>query len=164
MACPAIEELMKALSGRFPILAGTYWEAYSKPPGNKNRLQAAAGVHTSATYDPKTDPHVSGLALDIILFANNPSKKLEQTLAENLVDLFIYYKTQMGWSAVIYNAATTDDFGGPKPYTGGNKHDTHIHIQWPASRANTIGFSSAIADDLDDLADAWTKGGPFPNE
>jgi hypothetical protein len=161
MACPAINELMKALSDRFPVLAGTYLEKSTKPPSLQARLQAAPGTHNSPDYDPNTDPHVSGLALDIILFAGVP---LEKSLAENLVDVFVAHKDQMKWSAVIYNWATTDDFGGPKPYTGRNKHDTHIHIQWPASRANTIGFTSSIADDLDELAGAWAKGGPFPNE
>jgi hypothetical protein len=118
---------MKALSGRFLVLAGTYLEKSTKPPSLKARLQAAPGTHTDPNYDPNTDPHVSGLALDIILFASVP---LEKSLAENLVDVFVAHKDQMKWSAVIYNWATTDDFGGPKPYTGRNKHETHIHIQW----------------------------------
>jgi len=120
--------------------------------------------NNSATYSASKDPHVKGLALDIILFANDPKRRLEQQLAENLVDLFIYYKDQMGWSCVIYNHVTTDDFGGPKPYTGKNPHTTHIHIEWPPSRASTTGFSGAMSDDLNNLEDAWENGGPFPNQ
>jgi hypothetical protein len=160
MACPAIEELKQALSKRFTILAGKYWEASHKPPMNMDRLQSAPGVHTSPAYDPKADPHVSGLALDIILFAN---KSGEKALAENLVDVFMAHKDDMKWSAIIYNHATTDDFGGPKPYTGRNSHETHIHIQWPASRAATTGFTAVIGDELDDLADRFSRGAPLPN-
>lgn len=160
MACPAINELLQALSSRFPILAGTYLEKSTKPPSQQRRLQAAPGVHTSPTYDPKADPHVAGLALDIILFVGVLPEK---NLAENLVDVFVAHKDQMKWSAIIYNWATTDDFGGPKPYSGRNKHDTHIHIEWPASRANTTGFTSDIQNDLDNLADAWANGRPLPN-
>jgi hypothetical protein len=163
MATPAVEELRQTLTTKFPdILGTTFFDKYAKK--KMARLQAPPGTHAnSATYDPSADPHVKGLALDIFLFANDSSRPLEQPLAENLVDLFVYYKNQMGWSAVIYNGVTTDDFGGPKSYTGANPHTTHIHIEWPASRASNTGYSNAMSSDLDDLEAAWQSGGPFPN-
>lgn len=163
MASPAVEELRNTLGTTFPDILGTNF--YDKSAGKKlPRLQAPPGTHkNSATYDASNDPHAKGLALDIFLFANDPDRPLEQQLAENLVDLFVYYKEKMRWSCVIYNRVTTDDYGGPKPYSG-NPHTTHIHIEWPASRASPTGFSDAMSDDLNNLQTAWENGGPFPNQ
>jgi hypothetical protein len=159
MAEPAVEELKGALARIFPeIFPG------QDPMSKKtlSRLQAAPGDHSSnPNYNSSKDPHVAGLALDIVLLT---SVDREKKLAENLVDLFVYYKGNMGWSAVIYNYATTDDFGGPKPHTGPDPHTTHVHIQWPRSRASTIGFIGDMEDDLVDLHDRWVNNQPLPNE
>ncbi len=159
MAVPAIEELKRSLASMFPeIFPGQDPTTKKAMP----RLQAAPGDHRSnPNYDSSKDPHVAGLALDIILLA---WVTRERQLAENLVDLFVYYKDQMKWSAVIYNHATTDDFGGPKPYTGKNPHTTHIHIEWPRSRAGTTGFIGDMTDDLTDLHDRWVNNEPLPND
>jgi hypothetical protein len=165
MALPAVEELKQTLATSFPeILAGSYFD----PSANKGkggylpRLQAAPGDHSKdPNYNPDGDPHANGLALDIILFASVDG---ERQLAENVVDLFVYYKDKMRWSAVIYNGVTTDDFGGPKPYTGKNDHSTHIHIQWSMAGVLTRGFSGAMSDDLNDLHDRWVSGSPLPNQ
>ncbi len=104
---------------------------------------------------------MAGLALDIVLLA---WVLRERQLAENLVDLFVYYKGSMGWNALIYNHATTDDFGGPgKPHTRPT-HTSHIHIQWPKSRAGTTGYISRMQGDLTDLHDRWANSRPLPND
>jgi hypothetical protein len=160
VAEPAVNELKGALAATFPeIFPGQ--DPLSKKP--MPRLQAAPGDHRSnPNYEASKDPHAAGLALDIVLLAWVES---ERKLAENLVDLFVYYKDQMGWSAVIYNHVTTDDFGGPKPYGGKDAHTTHIHIQWPKSRASTTGFIGGdMQNDLTDLHDRWVNGQPLPNE
>lgn len=159
MAEPAINELKNALIRFFPeLFPGQDPTIKRKMP----RLQSAPGDHkTNPNYNASKDPHVAGLALDIILLAWVPS---ERKLAENLVDLFVYYRDQMRWSAVIYNHVTTDDFGGPKPYGGKNNHESHIHIEWPKSRAGTTGFVGDLAYDLTDLHDRWINGLPMPNE
>ena len=159
MAEPAINELKFALARIFPeIFPGQDPTTRKRMP----RLQSAAGNHSSnPTYNSSKDPHVAGLALDIILLA---WVDRERRLAENLVDLFVYYQNRMRWSAVIYNHVTTDDFGGPKPHTGKNDHTSHIHIEWPRSRASTSGYVADMEDDLQDLHDRWVSNRPLPNE
>ena len=159
MAEPAVDELKSALARIFPeIFPGQ--DPFSTKP--MPRLQAAPGDHNSnPNYDSSTDPHAAGLALDIVLLVWVAQEK---KLAENLVDLFVYYKGSMGWSAVIYNHVTTDDFGGPRPYGGSNDHTTHIHIEWGKSRASTTGFIGGMEDDLNDLHDRWVNNQPLPNE
>ena len=159
MAEPAINELKAALARIFPeIFPGQDPTTRKRMP----RLQSAPGDHSSnPNYNSSKDPHVAGLALDIILLA---WVDREKRLAENLVDLFVYYQNRMRWSAVIYNHVTTDDFGGPKPYTGKNDHTSHIHIEWPRSRASTSGYIADMEDDLQDLHERWVSNRPFPNE
>ncbi|SIO00407.1 hypothetical protein SAMN05444166_1996 [Singulisphaera sp. GP187] len=159
MAEAAIMELKDALAATFPeIFPGQDPTVKKTMP----RLQAAPGDHsTNPNYNASTDPHVAGLALDIILLAWVES---ERKLAENLVDLFVYSKAAMGWNAVIYNHATIDDFGGPKPHSGPDPHTSHIHIQWPKSRAGTTGFIGGMQNDLTDLHDRWANHRPLPND
>jgi hypothetical protein len=139
MASLAAEEPRNTLATTFPDILETIF--YDKGAGKKLlRLQAPVGTdQNSSTYDASNDPNVKGLALDILLFANDPDRPLEQQLAENLVDLFGYYKGQMQWSCVICNRVTADDYGGSQSYSG-NPDTTHIHIEWPASGGTTTGF------------------------
>jgi hypothetical protein len=160
VAEPAVNELKSALARIFPeIFPGQDPTTRKTMP----RLQAAPGNHSNnPNYNASKDPHAAGLALDIILLA---WVDRERRLAENLVDLFVYYQNKMLWSAIIYNHVTTDDFGGPKPYGGKNNHTSHIHIEWPkSSRASTTGFISDMEDDLNDLHDRWVNNQPLPNE
>ena len=48
--------------------------------------------------------------------------------------------------------------------SGSNPHTSHIHIEWPRSRASTTGFVSDMEDDLIDLHDRWVNHLPLPNE
>ena len=146
MAYPAINTLMNVLSSKYSLLKGKFYDAsvkrkYPKSDGMIARLQAAA-------KNPNVvDPHSNGLALDIFLFVDRP---YEKDLADFLVYKFIELKTEMGWSAVIYNTQTTDDYGGPKRYTGADTHKTHIHIEWPKSRGNMTSFDGLLASELGD--------------
>jgi hypothetical protein len=146
--------MRNTLATTFPDILETIF--YDKGAGKELlRLQAPPGTdQNSSTSDASNDPNVKGLALDIFLFANDADRSLDQQLSENLVDLFVYYKEQMRWSCVTYNRVTTDEYGGPKPYSG-NPRTTHIHFEWPASRASTAGFSEAMAEDLNNLQTAW---------
>jgi hypothetical protein len=67
MASPAVEELRQRLGTTFPDILGiTYCDSSARKP--LPRLQAPPGTHNnSATYDASNDPHVKGLALEIIL-------------------------------------------------------------------------------------------------
>jgi|PeaSoiMetatran63_FD_contig_121_240063_length_1659_multi_15_in_0_out_0_3 hypothetical protein len=159
MAEPAVNELKRALAATFPEIFPGQDPLTTKP---MPRLQSAAGDHRSnPNYDSSKDPHAAGLALDIFLLVG---VERERKLAENLVDIFVYYKDKMGWDAVIYNQVTTDDFGGPRPYRGDN-HTSHIHIEWPKSRASTTGFIGGdMQQDLTNLHDLWASGQPLPND
>jgi hypothetical protein len=144
MAYPAINTLSKALYNNFSLLQQKFYDAsrkrqYPQSDGMIARLQAAP------KNEKVVDPHSNGLALDIFLFVSNP---YEKDLADFLVYTFIQLKTQMGWSSVIYNRVTTDDYGGPKRYTGANPHDTHIHIEWPKSRGNISDFYDLLVSEL----------------
>src|SRR5438270_743973 len=102
MSCAAVEELVRTLRKGSALLAGTYTTEVPKETGM--RLQAAAGQHcvpgsTSPSgqvckYNPKSDPHQFGLALDIILFADRPA---ERAFAEGLFDLFMTLREKMKW-------------------------------------------------------------------
>lgn len=156
MSCAAVEELVRTLRKGSSFLAGTYQTDFPKESGN--RLQAAPGSHCepgstlpsgqTCKYNPGSDPHQFGLALDIILFANRPA---EREFADGLVDIFMYLREKMKWGVIIYNHVTTDGFGGPKPHTGANKHTTHIHIDWGASNAGTTGFAGDVERELKSL-------------
>jgi|GEM_PF-5068437 len=159
---PAVQELKDTLAQTFPEILNTiFWDKYwdngkdrngkPKPKGRwAPRLQASGKNPNSG------DPHDNGLALDIFLFKTNWN---EWALATELVNVFVANKAVMGWSAVIYDGITTDDFGGPKTYPGRDKHETHIHIEWPRSRGTaSAGFSYQIQYQLDMVAASWRIG------
>lgn len=162
---PAVQELQDTLAKTFSdILNQTFWDKYWDNGKDKNGKPKAKGawakrLQASAKNPNSGDPHDNGLALDIFLFKTNWS---EWALATELVNVFVANKSRMGWSAVIYDGVTTDDFGGPKTYTGADKHETHIHIEWPRSRGTgSTGFSNQIQDQLDMVALSWRIGEQF---
>lgn len=159
---PAILELQSTLGKTFPeifdkIFWDKYWDNGTDAKGKpKPKGKWAPRLQASAKNPGSKDPHDNGLALDIFLFKTNWS---EWALANELVNVFFTNKSIMGWSSVIYDSITTDDYGGPKLYTGADKHETHIHIEWPRSRGMTSrGFSYQIQDQLDMVAVSWRIG------
>lgn len=155
MPQPAIKELQMTLVGTIPLLNETFKEFNGTI---SNRLQAAAGDHSkNPNYKPSADPHADGRALDIFLFATTPKERI---IGENIFAMFKAYKTEMNWTAIIYNRYTVDDFGGPRLYerNNWNDHSTHIHIEWSASKAQTTGFKDLIWDELKQINDDSANG------
>jgi hypothetical protein len=157
-ACPAVVELKNVLATSIPFLNENYTEGTKSLP----RLQLPSDGNALTR-------HTAGLALDIILFKNNP---LHRALAHHLFKTFLEYKHRMNWLGLIYEHTACNKFGQPLNYTKDDKHDTHIHIDWliyeqvewaggveggtatkipwPAV-AHTTGFGSVLSPVLKDL-------------
>ena len=149
MAGLAVNATQRALYYFGPsILTQQYWDASVKDKKGKavggwlGRLQAAAGPWRTSV----TDPHVAGLALDIILFAKDTSEK---DFAERIVQVFLNQRASMAFISVIYNGWEWNGAGVRFPHVD-EAHKTHIHIEWG-------GTGVAKADFASDLEDALTK-------
>ena len=146
MAGRAVDATQKALYNFGPgLLTQNYWDkAANKGKGGwLSRLQAAAGPHK----DKSTDPHAAGRALDIILFANDPT---ERDFADRIVQVFLAQRVAMGWIAVIYNGREWNRAGLEFPRSGDavNRHVTHIHIEWAKAGVGIDNFASDLEDAL----------------
>jgi hypothetical protein len=150
MATAVVESVMAILKSDGPrILLRQYWEANPGkdrktgkplPPGWRDRLQAAAGDHKSGD-----DPHINGLALDIVLFADKPD---EQAVADDLVSAFLTCKKALKFISLVYNGSEWNG-AGQRFNRGGsaiNRHVTHIHIEWGAANSNLTGFEDDLSE------------------
>lgn len=167
-ACPAVRTLDLALRTEIPFLAGTYGESGGT---RLPRLQTGG--------NPR---HQLGVCLDIILFAQDWSKKdpsvdykSEMILGENLVKAFIELKNEMKWTEIIYEDRL---FWEPEYYIryGQDRaHFTHIHIDWMTNslkgkgksedeiinnspKANTTGFDASLRAKLKEINQKWNAG------
>jgi hypothetical protein len=146
MAGRAVEATQKALYNYGPgLLTKAYWDkAANKGKGSwLPRLQAAAGPHKDKT----TDPHAAGRALDIVLFANDPTEK---DFADRIVQVFLNLKAGMRFISVIYNEKEWNGAGVQFPRGGDamNRHVTHIHIEWGKTGVGIDSFGSDLEDAL----------------
>lgn len=148
MASVVVETTKRLLFENVSILQERYLEKAAKGgPRMMDRLQAAAGPHKSGD-----DPHIAGLALDIILFASDGR---ERFVADQLVQSFLDQRTAMKWISTIYNGAEWNSAGKKLPRGGDavNRHVTHIHLQWRAADANHAGFETDLVKALKKVDD-----------
>ena len=141
MAKKAVEMTSMALRAYGPtILRSKYYDTAAKK--YLDRLQAAPDERHSGVEDP----HRTGRALDIILLSTVDYEKL---FADQLVELFLDMREDMQWSAVIYNRREWNAKGAVRdrvwkkgikedPYSF--EHISHIHIEWPKSKADRGDF------------------------
>ena len=146
MAGRAVEATQKALYNFGPgLLTRNYWDqaANNRKGAWLGRLQAAAGPHK----DKDTDPHSAGRALDIILFAADPSEK---DFADRIVKVFLDLKSKISFISVIYNGKEWNAAGVQFPRSGDavNRHVTHIHIEWGKTGVCVDAFGADLEDAL----------------
>ncbi len=159
MAAASVEATSKALADFVPDLLN---QTYFDKSANKGkgawlpRLQAAAGPHKSGN-----DPHIAGLALDIILFAKETKEK---DYAERICAVFLALKEKMKFSSVIYNGSEWNGQGVKFPHID-EAHKTHIHIQWREAASGGTDFKSDLEDALETefeaaniASGAWAQG------
>lgn len=112
--------------------------------GGEPRLQAYPGPNDTS------GPHVDGRALDILLHSERDS---ECSIADTLIECFLYYREEMEWETIIYNREEWNIAGAKSArilspsnkYPGRDfEHRTHIHIQWPEHKKQ-LDYSYAIS-------------------
>jgi hypothetical protein len=135
--CPAILGLKAALAAASPFLAGKYIEKTPKGPVPLSRLQGLTqGKKELLKIE---DPHVHGLALDIICFAKSTGKLMsmqEEYLGDSLFMLFFDFREALGWSNCIWKTKIMNERHLPAVYNGGKdiRHTTHVHIDWASMK------------------------------
>jgi hypothetical protein len=162
MAAIVVETTKWVLENYGPdILMRQYWETHRTdekgkklPDAYMDRLQAAAGSHKK-----DGDPHKSGRALDIILFADKPEEK---RVADALVEVFLGLKRKMNFISLIYNGWEWNGAGhrfphGSDPVT---RHITHIHIEWGETGMGLTDFQEALAGAVSDIPGIPVPQGP----
>ncbi|HLK68267.1 MAG TPA: hypothetical protein VKU19_32765 [Bryobacteraceae bacterium] len=154
MAGPAVDATQKALYYFGPgLLTQQYWDASVKDKKGKavggllGRLQSAPGAWRTS----ESDPHVAGRALDIILFAKEPTEK---GYADRIVQIFLAQRAKMNFISVIYNGWEWNGAGARFPHVD-EAHKTHIHIEWGKGGVTTATFASDLEDAL---AQEFTSG------
>jgi hypothetical protein len=114
--------------------------------------------------------HLTGLALDIILYAAVPHHRV---LAHHLFSLFAQHQTSMQWLTMIYEDVCLVPRGGtlqPQPYPDPHRrHFTHIHIDWyrpnvvhgetvqVTPESQNTGFQASLRQDLMELNNLWSN-------
>src|SRR4051812_30054765 len=145
--CPAVKELLEALSTAVPLLA--------------------ADPKKLGTVRNDGSRHTAGLAVDIMLDSRDPAEK---AAADGIIEALVKVHGQMGWFDLIYtdwnggkpayfHIPRLPPFGGPKGMLKknltsvklGQEHENHIHIDWFSGSATTwppqaskTGFKTAL--------------------
>jgi hypothetical protein len=114
--CPAVNELMSCLETNIQFVNSRYGGINNQLPRLQWRSKGTLNRHDA------------GLALDIMLSADNPQEDL---LAKNLVSFFLDYHDVLQWRGMIYRDVYFDGSKlKPQNYTQDRDHFTHIHIDW----------------------------------